>query len=68
LSKYFEIGTDEIILKPFTLNEFEARLSKLLKEHYLDIKLQKFIIEDPLTEVYNRRYFEEIIKEEVIKP
>ena len=67
LGKYFEIGTDEIILKPFTLNEFKARLSKLLKEHYLDIKLQKFIIEDPLTKVYNRRYFDEIIKEEVYK-
>lgn len=67
LGKYFEIGVDEVILKPFTLNEFRARLSKLLKEHYLDIKLQKFIIEDPLTQVYNRRYFEEAIKEEVYK-
>ncbi len=67
LGKYFEIGADEVILKPFTLNEFKARLSKLLKEHYLDIKLQKFIIEDPLTQIYNRRYFEEAIKEEVYK-
>ncbi len=67
LGKYFEAGVDEIILKPFTLNEFKARLSKLMKEHYLDIKLQKFIIEDPLTGVYNRRYFEEIMKEEVYK-
>ncbi len=67
LGKYFEVGVDEIILKPFTLNEFKARLFKILKEHYLDIKLQKFIVEDPLTEVYNRRYFEEIIKEEVYK-
>jgi len=67
LGRYFEMGVDEIILTPFTLNEFKARISKLLKEHYLDIKLQKFIIEDPLTNVYNRRYFEEIIREEVYK-
>lgn len=67
LGKYFESGVDEIILKPFTLSEFKARLFKILKEHYLDIKLQKFIVEDPLTKVYNRRYFEEIIKEEVYK-
>lgn len=67
LGKYFEKGVDEIILKPFTLNEFKARFSKLMKEHYLDIKLQKFIVEDPLTKVYNRRYFEEIIREEIYK-
>ncbi len=67
LGRYFEAGVDEIILKPFTLNEFKARLSKLMKEHYLDIKLQKFIVEDPLTGVYNRRYFEETIREEVYK-
>lgn len=67
IGRYFEKGVDEIILKPFTLNEFKARLSKLMKEHYLDIKLQKFIVEDPLTRIYNRRYFEEIIKEEVYK-
>jgi len=38
-----------------------------MKEHYLDIKLQKFIVEDPLTRVYNRRYFEEMIREEIYK-
>jgi two-component system cell cycle response regulator len=67
LGNYFEAGADEVILKPFTLNEFKARLFKLLKEHYLDIKLQKFIVEDPLTQVYNRRYFDETIKEEIYK-
>jgi diguanylate cyclase (GGDEF)-like protein len=67
LGNYFETGADEVILKPFTLNEFKARLFKLLKEHYLDIKLQKFIVEDPLTQVYNRRYFDETIKEEIYK-
>lgn len=67
LGKYFEKGVDEIILKPFTLNEFKARFSKIMKEHYLDIKLQKFIVEDPLTRVYNRRYFEEMIREEIYK-
>jgi diguanylate cyclase (GGDEF)-like protein len=67
LGNYFEAGADEVILKPFTLNEFKARLFKLLKEHYLDIKLQKFIVEDSLTQVYNRRYFDETIKEEIYK-
>lgn len=67
LGAYFWSGADEVILKPFSLEEFKARLFKLLKEIYLMKTLQKFIIEDPLTEVYNRRYFEEIIKEEVYR-
>jgi len=64
---YFEEGADEVIFKPFTLTEFKARLSKLLKEYYLDKKLQKTAIEDPLTGVYNRRYFEDALQEEVYK-
>lgn len=67
MGEYFIAGADEVILKPFTLNEFKARISKLLKEHFLDIKLQKVIIEDPLTTTYNRGYFEKIIREEVYK-
>ena len=67
LGRYFDAGADDIIFKPFSLGEFKARLFKLLKEYYLSAKLKKFIVEDPLTEVYNRRYFEEAIREEVYR-
>ncbi len=67
LGAYFLAGVDEIILKPFSLEEFKARFLKLLKEIYLIKTLQKFIVEDPLTGVFNRRYFEEIIKEEAYR-
>jgi diguanylate cyclase (GGDEF)-like protein len=67
IGKYFEEGADEVIFRPFTLNEFKARLNKLFKEYYLDKKLQKTIVEDPLTGVYNRRFFEETLQEEVYK-
>ncbi|NPA39819.1 MAG: GGDEF domain-containing response regulator [Thermodesulfobacteria bacterium] len=64
---YFEEGADEVIFTPFTLIEFKARLNKLFKEYYLDKKLQRTAVEDPLTGVYNRRYFEEALQEEVYK-
>ncbi|MCX8042213.1 MAG: diguanylate cyclase [Thermodesulfobacteriaceae bacterium] len=67
LGAYFWSGADEVIVKPFSLEEFKARLSKLLKEVYLLKTLQKFIVEDPLTEVFNRRYFEEILREEAYR-
>ncbi len=67
LGEYFEAGADDIILKPFSLGELKARLFKLLREYYLDAKLKKFIVEDPLTGVYNRRFFEEVIRDEVYK-
>jgi diguanylate cyclase (GGDEF)-like protein len=67
LGRYFDAGADDIIFKPFSLGEFKARLFKLLKEYYLSAKLKKFIVEDPLTKVYNRRCFEEAIREEVYR-
>ncbi len=67
IGKYFEEGVDDVIFKPFSLNEFLARLNKLFKEYYLDEKLYRLAVEDGLTGVYNRRYFEEALKEEVYK-
>lgn len=67
IGRYFELGVDEVMFRPFTINELEARLSKVLKEYYLDQKLKKLLVEDPLTGVYNRRFFEEKLSEEVYK-
>lgn len=67
IGRYFELGVDEVMFKPFTINELEARLSKVLKEYYLDQKLKRLLVEDPLTGVYNRRFFEERLSEEVYK-
>ncbi|QER41498.1 diguanylate cyclase [Thermodesulfobacterium sp. TA1] len=67
IGRYFDLGVDEVVFKPFSLNELKARLSKLFKEYYLDKKIKRFLIEDPLTGVYNRRFFEEKIREEAYK-
>ncbi|MCX7613754.1 MAG: GGDEF domain-containing response regulator [Caldimicrobium sp.] len=64
ISLIFQAGADEIIFKPFYLGEFKARLWRLLKEYYLTKKIEKFLIEDALTSLYNRRYFEAAIREE----
>ena len=65
--KFFEEGADDIIFKPFTFGELRARLVRLLREYFLIQKLKKFLIEDPLTEVYNRRFFEDAIREETYR-
>ena len=64
IAYYFEAGADDIIFKPFTFGELKARLIRLLQEYFLIEKLKKFIVEDPLTGVYNRRFFEDSVKEE----
>ncbi|MFN3567874.1 MAG: diguanylate cyclase [Caldimicrobium sp.] len=63
----FSSGANEVILKPFSVGEFKARLWKLLNEFYLNKKVERFIVEDPLTGVYNRRYFEIHIREETYR-
>lgn len=67
ISSLFMAGADEIIFKPFSLGEFKARLWRLFKEYYLTKKIEKTIIEDALTGVFNRRYFEITIREEVYR-
>lgn len=61
----FARGVDEVIYKPFSFGEFTARLYRLLKEYYYAKKIERSVIEDPLTNVYNRRYFEIAIREEI---
>ncbi|MFN4196818.1 MAG: diguanylate cyclase [Caldimicrobium sp.] len=67
LGSLFSSGANEVILKPFSVGEFKARLFKVLNEFYLNKKVERFIVEDPLTGVYNRRYFEIQIREETYR-
>ena len=59
-----EAGADDLIQKPFSLEEFEARLARILKEWALKERLKALSIRDALTEIFNRRHFEERLLEE----
>ncbi len=63
-SDLFTWGVDDFIIKPFSLEEFKAKIFKLLKEYLLFKEIKRLEIEDLLTGVFNRKYFEEVIVEE----
>ncbi|MBX6422351.1 diguanylate cyclase [Thermosulfurimonas sp. F29] len=60
-------GADDLIQKPFILEEFEARLARLLREWKLKEELRALSIRDALTDIFNRRYFEERLIEETYR-
>ncbi|MBA2848308.1 diguanylate cyclase [Thermosulfuriphilus ammonigenes] len=63
-SDVIKAGASDFINKPFDLDELEAKLSRVLRERALLAELQRLTREDPLTGLYNRRFFEDKLKEE----
>lgn len=64
---FFSWGVDDFIIKPFSLEEFKAKIFKLLKEYLMFKEIKKIEREDPVTGAFNRKYFEEIIMEEAYR-
>ncbi len=62
-----EAGAADFITKPFTFNELEAKLNRLIRERGLREQLSKLAIRDPLTGLQNRRSFEENARKEAIR-
>ncbi len=65
--KYTDViraGANDFINKPFDLDELQAKINRILRERELRERLRALTIHDPLTDIYNRRYFEEKIEEE----
>jgi diguanylate cyclase (GGDEF)-like protein len=60
-------GASDFITKPFSLNELEAKLNRLIRERHLREQLSKLAIRDPLTGLQNRRSFEENTRKEAIR-
>jgi diguanylate cyclase (GGDEF)-like protein len=58
-------GASDFISKPFNTDELEAKINRIIREHRLITKLEHLSNCDPLTELYNRRYFDQKIKEEL---
>lgn len=57
-------GASDFISKPFNSDELEAKINRILREHQLIRKLEHLSNCDHLTELYNRRYFDQKLQEE----
>ncbi len=62
-----EAGAADFITKPFSINELEAKLNRLVRERSLREQLAKLAVRDPLTALQNRRSFEESARKEAIR-
>lgn len=58
-------GASDFIAKPFNSDELSAKINRILRERQLIRSLEYLSHCDPLTELYNRRYFDLKIGEEV---
>lgn len=70
-----ELGVDDVIYMPFRMEEFTFRLLRVLHYHELLLSRQKLFrenqqlwrqaITDPLTNLFNRKYFQDLVEKEV---
>jgi len=60
----FNLGAVDYIVKPFNPTIVRARIKNTLRLVYQQRLLEKMALIDGLTEVPNRRYFEEVLKKE----
>jgi diguanylate cyclase (GGDEF)-like protein len=58
-------GASDFILKPFNADELEAKINRILREKKMVDRLEFLSSCDPLTGLFNRRYLDSKIKEEV---
>jgi two-component system, cell cycle response regulator len=58
-------GASDFISKPFNVDELEAKLNRIIRELNLVRQLEQYSIIDALTGLYNRRYFDTKMLEEV---
>lgn len=60
-----QAGASDFIIKPFNSDELEAKIKRILREKEMVRRLEFFSNCDSLTELFNRRYLDQKIKEEV---
>jgi diguanylate cyclase (GGDEF)-like protein len=56
-SRFLKFGANDYLCKPFASEEFYCRITQSLETLELVRKLKEASIRDPLTGLYNRRYF-----------
>ncbi len=58
-------GASDFIVKPFKIDEIEAKITRILRERSAREKLAKLSITDNLTGLYNQRHFFNKLREEI---
>ena len=61
------VGASDFIVKPFEHNELQAKINRVFREQDLRRELEKLSIKDGLTDLFNRRYFEQRLLKEMIR-
>jgi len=62
IEKAFDVGGNDYITKPFKPKEVRARVKTQLKLKKYQEKLKELATKDPLTGLYNRGYFMEVVE------
>lgn len=60
-------GAVDFITKAFTLNELEAKVNRIIRERQMREELERLAVRDPLTGLYNRRFFQKVVRREAVR-
>ena len=61
------LGASDFISKPINMNEFEAKIKRILRERNMRFELKQLSTRDSLTGLYNRRYLDDNLRNEAIR-
>jgi two-component system, cell cycle response regulator len=62
-----EVGASDFITKPIESNELEAKINRVFRERQLKKDLERLSAKDGLTDLYNRRYMDSRLRQEVVR-
>jgi len=58
-------GANDFVIKPFAIDEIDAKLTRILKERKIRDELAKLSITDNLTGLFNQRHFYNKLRDEI---
>jgi diguanylate cyclase (GGDEF)-like protein len=61
------LGASDFICKPINIDEFEAKIKRVVRERDMRFELRRLSTCDALTGLYNRRYLDENLQNEAIR-